>query len=398
MLDLPWRSPLFRTRALRQLTLANGLVGLASSFVVPFTPLFLAARVGASAAQIGLLLTLAGAAGVLVSSLVGSISDRLPSRKPLIAAGCVATAAGNAVYGLSHDYLVVLAASVTLLTGAWVAVPQLYARGRELLDLAGAAPAPSLSALRSAVSLAWVGGPPLFGLIVSTSGFPLAFLLVAALMLAAAVLVAADGEGGTGDRGDRQAGPARGWSRLLGGGVALATGAVIALQTANSMSVTTMPLLITVTLHGSPRDVGLVFGLTATLEIPAMLGLGRAAGRLGSLPVMLSSSVFGLLYFGFLAVAGTTWQVALAQLLNAVFVPGLVALALVYFHELLREPGVASTLYFNSTTAGSTVAGVLWGAVVVASGYRGALWTCVGLTAAGIAMLGASQRRRRPAP
>lgn len=213
-LHLPGRSPLFSTRALRQLTLANGLVGLASSFLVPFTPLFLAARVGASAGQIGLLLTLAGAAGVLVSSLVGSMSDHLPSRKPLIAAGCVAAASGDAVYALSHDYVVVLVASVTLLTGAWVAVPQLYARGRELLDLAGAAPAPSLSALRSAVSLAWVGGPPLFGLILSTSGFPLAFLLVAALMLAAAVLVTADGEPGKVDRCDQWARPERTQTQL----------------------------------------------------------------------------------------------------------------------------------------------------------------------------------------
>jgi SET family sugar efflux transporter-like MFS transporter len=65
-------------------------------------------------------------------------------------------------------------------------------------------------------------------------------------------------------------------------GVALSAGAVVLLQTANSMSVTTMPLLLTVTMRGSTRDVGLVFGLSAALEIPVMLTLGWAAGRFGS--------------------------------------------------------------------------------------------------------------------
>ena len=50
---------------------------------------------------------------------------------------------------MSLSYPVILLASVTLLTGAWVAIPQIYARARELLDAAGAPPALSLSVLRS---------------------------------------------------------------------------------------------------------------------------------------------------------------------------------------------------------------------------------------------------------
>jgi SET family sugar efflux transporter-like MFS transporter len=404
ILDAFRRHPLVRTRALRQLTLANGLGGLSSAVFVPFLPLFLATSVGASATEIGLLLTLSGASGVLVSSLLGSLSDQLPSRKPLIAAGCVSTAAGDVVLALSHSYPVVLAVSVTLLTGAWAAVPQLYARGRELLDAEGAAPAPALSALRSAVSVAWIVGTPLAGLLLSVSGFPVAFLLVAVLMLAVAVLVVADGD----PRARPVGQPARSWSRLLsraarspfpglGAGVAVSAGAVVVLQTANSMSVTTMPLLVTMTLRGSPRDVGLIFGLAATLEIPVMLAMGRAAGRFGALRVMLVSWLFGLLYFGLVGVATATWQVALATVLSAIYVPGLVSVAIVYFQELLDEPGSASTLYFNSLTAGSTVAGLIWGVVVASRGYRGAYAACVLLTAASIVLLAAGRLLlRRP--
>jgi MFS transporter, SET family, sugar efflux transporter len=396
ILDAPLRSPLLRTRALRQLTLANGLVGLASSIAIPFMPLYLTRQVGASSAEIGLLLTLSGGAGVLVSSLVGSVSNWLPSRKPLIVLGCVATTACDVVYAVSHSYPVVLTASVTLMTGAWVAVPQLYARGRELLDAAGAAPALSLSALRSAVSVAWIGGPPLAGLVLTVSGFPQAFLLVAALMLAAAVLVAADGARAVRPAAEPgRASPRARWRDVATAGVALSTAAVVALQTANSMSVTTMPLLLTTVLRGSPGDVGMFFGLGAALEIPIMLALGWAGGRFGSLRILLLSWSFALLYFGLVGEATATWQVFAVLLLSAVYVAGLVGLAIVYFQELVDEPGRASTLYFNGITAGSTVAGVLWGAVVVAAGYRGAYAACVVLTAASIVLLAAGHLLRR---
>jgi len=395
------RSPLLRTRALRQLTLANGLVGLSSSIALPFTPLFLTRRVGASATEIGLLLTLSGAAGVLVSSLLGPLSDRLPSRKPLIAVGCLSLAACNVVYAFSRDYLVVLAASVTLQAGAWVAVPQLYARGRELLDELGAAPAPALTALRSMVSLAWIVGPPAAGALLTVTGFPQIFLLEAVVVAAAAALVVADGERGA-DR-VRVDQPARRSSGLvrwpfpqLGAGVALAAGAVVLVQTANSMSVTTMPLLVTTVLHGSPRDVGLVFGLSAGLEVPVMLALGRVAGRYGSLRVMLPSLLFGVLYFACVGVATSTWEVFAAQVLSTVYVSGLYGVGIAYFQELVAEPGTASTLFFNSLTTGSTVAGVLWGAVVVASGYRGTLAAGVALTATSIVVLGAGHVLSRP--
>lgn len=411
LLDAPRRSALLRTRALRQLTLANGLVGLSSSIALPFTPLYLTRQVGASATEIGLLLTLSGAAGILVSTLVGAVSDRLPSRRPLIAAGCLSTAACNVVYALSHSYLVVLVAAVTLLTGAWVAVPQLYARCRELLDETGAAPAFSLSALRSTVSLAWIFGPPAAGLLLAATGFPQLFLVEAAILAVAAVLVLADGGDAPGGGRGHGGRPARGWSGLLalaararlprlGAGVALAATAVVLLQTANAMSVTTMPLLVTVNLRGSPRDVGLIFGLAAALEIPVMLALGWAAGRAGSLRVMLASWLFGLLYFGAVGLATATWQVAAATVLSAVYVPGLVSVAIVYFQELVEERGAASTLYFNSLTAGSTVAGVLWGAVVAVSGYRGSYAASVLLTAVSIVVLAAGHlvgRRGRAA-
>ncbi|MBJ7598492.1 hypothetical protein [Candidatus Nephthysia bennettiae] len=74
------RNPLVRTRPLRQLTLANALLGLSSSLAPPFVPIWLTTLVGASPTQIGLLLTLSGAGGVLVSTAFGSLSDQLPSR------------------------------------------------------------------------------------------------------------------------------------------------------------------------------------------------------------------------------------------------------------------------------------------------------------------------------
>jgi len=62
------------------------------------------------------------------------------------------------VYAVTQSYAVALVASVTLLSGVWLAAPQLYARCRELLDVREAAAALPLSALRSVVSVAWIVG------------------------------------------------------------------------------------------------------------------------------------------------------------------------------------------------------------------------------------------------
>jgi SET family sugar efflux transporter-like MFS transporter len=399
------RNPLLRTRALRQLTLANALLGLSSSFAVPFIPIFLATSVRASASQIGVLLTLSGAGGVLISSAFGSLSDRLPSRKPLIAAACVSGAACDVVYAGTPSYAVALAASVTLLSGLWLAVPQLYARCRELLDAGGAPAALSLSTLRSVVSVAWIGGPPLAGLLLTVTGYPQLFLVVAVLLLATAALVMADGTREV----HRPGRPAEGWGRLLSraarspfpglatGGV-LSAGAIVLLQTANSMATITTPLLVTQTLHGTTRDVGLIFGLSAGLEIPCLVGLGWAAGRFGYLRALLVSWLVGPLYFVAMAAVTGTWQIAIAQVLSAIYVAGLVGVALAYFQDLLAEPGSASTLYFNGITAGNTIAGVLWGVAVAAGGYRGAYVACLLLAVASTVLLVTGHRqRRRPA-
>jgi len=65
-----------------------------------------------------------------------------------------------------------------------------------------------------------------------------------------------------------------------------------------------------------------------------------------------------------------------------------------------QAPGTASTLFFNSLTTGSTVAGVLWGAVVVASGYRGTYAAGVVLTTTRSSSPTArvSSHRARPSP
>jgi hypothetical protein len=93
--------------------------------------------------------------------------------------------------------------------------------------------------------MAWVFGPPLGGLLLTVSGFTQAFLLVAAILLAASVLVVADGVPDVRPIAE----PRQRWSRQLSraarspiprsraaASVALSAGAVVLLPAANSMS------------------------------------------------------------------------------------------------------------------------------------------------------------------
>ena len=101
------------------------------------------------------------------------------------------------------------------------------------------------------------------------------------------------------------------------------------------------------------------------------------------------------MYFGVMAAVTSTWQIAIAQVLCAIYVAGLVGVALAYFQDLLAEPGSASTLYFNGLTAGNTIGGVLWGVAVAAGGYRAAYVACLLLAAASTVLLVSGHLLRR---
>jgi SET family sugar efflux transporter-like MFS transporter len=72
------------------------------------------------------------------------------------------------------------------------------------------------------------------------------------------------------------------------------------------------------------------------------------------------------------------------------------SLGMAYFHDLLPgRVGVATTLFVNTTSAGSMVAGLVSGAFAQVFGYRSVFLLCAGLTVAAWALLLFASRRQQ---
>src|SRR3954470_5594017 len=166
-------------------------VGMSTAVIYPFLALFLSTDVAAGPARVTVFLVAAPLAGVLVTTLVGRLSDRGPYRRRILLGAALAGLAGAGVTAFVRDYWVLLGLTVTAIALSGSLFPQTFAYARQVLerDSPGRA-ALGISAMRTVFSLAWVGGPALAALLLDIGGFRLLYCAAAALYAVAALVAA----------------------------------------------------------------------------------------------------------------------------------------------------------------------------------------------------------------
>ncbi|MFK3979539.1 sugar efflux transporter [Micromonospora sp. NPDC050397] len=382
-----------RPPALLSLGLISFSVGISMAMSVPFLSLFLSTAVHAGPVRTTLFLIVTPLAGVVAATVLGRLSDRRPIRRALLVGTSVAGVIGMGLTALVRDYWVLLALAVTATALAGALFPQTFAYARQLLTTGGSSgrAAMGTNALRTVFSLAWVAGPPLAALLMRVGGF--AYLYgIAAVMFGVAALVAvcwldeiaapappaADGEPAHG-------GPATGEAtrRVL----LLTAVAFTLLQAPLTLSLQALPLFVPADLGGDVDDVGLVLGLCAALEIPLMLSLGLLTTRFAVRRLVLVGAGCGIVYH---LVAVAAWDVptlAVAQVLNALFIAAISGLGISYLQDMLPgQPGRATTLFTNTFPVGAVLAGPLFG-LAQHFGFRLAYGIGAGLCVGGLLIL-----------
>jgi SET family sugar efflux transporter-like MFS transporter len=132
------------------------------------------------------------------------------------------------------------------------------------------------------------------------------------------------------------------------------------------------------------------------VEIPLMLVFGALAGRRSLRSLVLLGALIGVAYFVAMAVSGSIWHVALAQLLNAGFIAAVTGLGISYFQDLLpTRLGHATTMFTNTYRISAMLAGLAVG-VVSTAGYRSAYVIGACLCAVGFALLALTPTTARP--
>jgi SET family sugar efflux transporter-like MFS transporter len=372
--------------ALLPLGLVFLTVGISTAVVGPFLSLFLSTAVHAGPVKVTIFLVGAPLAGVVMSTLLGRLSDRRPIRRTLLIVAATSGLVGTAVTAFVRDYWVLLGLTVTATALAGSMFPQTFAYARQVLqrDSPGRA-ALGISTLRTVFSLAWVAGPPLAAFLLDLGGFRYVYGMAAA-MYALAALVAIflldEVDAPAPVSADEPAAPAGDRIRLLFTIVAFTF-----LMVPLTLSVQTLPLFISVDLGRPVTDAGLILGLCAALEIPLMLGLGALTTRLPLRPLVLGGALCGVAYFGLASVTTSVWVLFAGQLLNALFIAAVSGLGISYVQDMLpAQPGRASTLFSNTFPIGAVIAGPMFG-LAQHFGYRLAYLMATGLCLAGLLLL-----------
>lgn len=375
------------------LTFSVLLLGFATSFAMPYMSLFAVRQVGMSPTLLGVFLTLSALSSIGVSTLIARISDRLPSRRPLLVGALVMAAAGYALLGTTSNFYLATLIAVVFLGAGSSSFPQVFALAK---SRAGEAGEQGVTALRSVFSLAWVLGPGIGAVLLAHLGFGGLFLATAvcfALAMVPVLLDRAQESAGT----SAPAVPVEARSTGTGAtSVPLIALAFVLYGTAMHMGSSALPIHVTQNLGGTSGDVGLIVGLCALLEIPVMLAFVLMRRRPSNEKLILWGIVLFAVYYLIVTLAPGVVLIAAGQVVRAVVIAILATLGMAYIQELMPDRiGVATTLYANTMNAGALVSGLGIGVVAGAFGYGSVFVVCMALSVLSWAFLLIARRRGR---
>lgn len=378
---------LFAIKGYRLFVICVLLVGTGISITLPYLALYCTQELGMSAGAFGVFTAVSSLSGVAANTFIGKYSDRKQDRKFIIIVATISSALGYASY-LWFDNFLILLIIVSFFSGLGAAaMPQIYAYAQESANESNSDDKTfAMSTLRTLVSLGFLIGP-LFGTIILEAvgykglflGTSAIFLIIASLVLLFLPKKRAVQKKKPDRTGSTSAKRKRIWYPLF---------AFILLFAVNAINGIVTPLFIVNEIHGTYTDVGLVVSICAGLEIPIMFALGALGRKLSNLSLMISACSIAIMYNIILSVSTDSWQIIVAQLLQAAFVAIVMGNGLSYFTELLpNSPGMSTTLYYNGSIIGRLVGNLGGGIIAQFAGFREVYWVCLAVIIAAFLIL-----------
>jgi MFS transporter, SET family, sugar efflux transporter len=365
---------------------AIALYGLITAGLGTTLSLFLADAVHAAPILIGLFFTARAASGIGIGLATGWISDRMRDRRVMLGVTGLSGAAGALCLALFRDYTLVLVTCVGFASLGQAAFGQLFGYANEFATAHGRDVTAYTSTMRSVFSAAYVVGPPLGLSVIARYGFRPLYLSVAGVSLASAVIgrwglrqvppkvSPAAKRGGVWRtiRGDSSL-PARTWLLL---------GVVLALGMVNQMYSIDISLHVTKDLGQSPQLVGWMLGLTAGLEIPVMIVVGRATRRFGRGRLVGMSAILATASFCLLPLAASAAALLALAALNGIWQGVALSIPMIMVQdETSGGVGVSLALYGAAFGTAGMIGGAVTGVTASAVGYGNVFWVCAALSA-----------------
>ncbi|MBM6398928.1 MFS transporter [Phycicoccus sonneratiae] len=361
------------------------LWGTQFAFLNPAVGIILVSLYGASAAEVGFALAAYNVSGFVSTLVVPTRADRRGDYlRPLLWCGGFTIALTTAL-ALATTLPLAVLALVALGGPAGIAIGLIFAYQRHT-----GASVQQIMRTRAVFSFAWVGGPPFAAFLMGVLGQRSVLWVVAALgvlgLALTRVMMHAHATSPHARRppptGDRMG------VALRRPEVLVLLGTFVALGAALNAAVSSLPLLVTDELGLDVEWSGIALGTCAALEIPILVVLGRVTARFGPRRVVAVGCVAGLAYYAAMALAPSTPVLLAGQLPNAVFIATMSGVGLTLFQDVLGRPGLASSLFMNTTRVGAIVAGpVIALGGTSALGYPGVFVGCGVLVLLGLLVL-----------
>ncbi|KOP64893.1 hypothetical protein AMS62_06255 [Bacillus sp. FJAT-18019] len=383
--------------------LLNVFLGIAYSFVLPFSSMFGIDEVGMSNTEFGIFMMVSTLCGVGFSTYIGKLSDRVSDRKMILILCAIAGAIGYIGYAYSRDYYVLLVISSTFLGISSSTFSQIFAYGREIL-VKSKLPSNEIplymNILRVLFALSWTVGPAIAAYVLLYFGFKGMFLVAAScyIIVVGIVLISlkktSKAEIAAQPKPPQASTPLR--QVIFQPFIFVNLIAFTLISTANTISSLNMAQFVTKILNGQEKDVGVVFSIPPVFEIPFMLGFGVLALRVKSDNLIRLGSLLAFAYFFATFFATDVWHIFLIQVLSAAYISITSGIAITYFQDFIPSmPGTAMTLYSNTGKIGSLLGFLLFGLLSDAFGYRNVYLWCAIFAFMAMIMLFALVRAKR---
>lgn len=328
---------LFRERSFVVVLACCLMLGLSGSFVSPFLSMFGTLEVRMSPLQFGVFMTITSGSAILVSTVLARWSDTHFSRRSMFLVGSVGGVLGYVGYAFVRDVFWLTVIGSTLLAVAAITFSQIFAYARELLGRSSVPVAEVplyMNFFRMFIALAWTVGPAVASWVMVLYSYRGMFLTAALLYLAFMGLVAryipdAPPPGAQQTAARVPLGDSLRRPDLL----AYFIGFVV-ISACGTIGIMNLPLLVLQSLHGTPRDVGIVYSVAPIFELPLMFYFGLLASTGDQTRLIRVAAVIAVAYYALLVFVGAPWQVYLLQFLSAAMTAINSGVAITFFRTI----------------------------------------------------------------
>lgn len=363
----------------------NLLLGLAYSFVVPFMSMFGTIEVKMTPLRFSVFMIATSLGAIVISTVLARWSDTHLSRRSMLALGSVCGALGYIGYAFVRDALWLTVIGSTVLAVSSITFSQLFAHARELLAQSGVPGAETPlynNVFRLFFALAWTIGPAVASWVMLSYSYQGMFLTAAGLFVVLLLAVVSFIPDAPPPATRRLAARVSLRETLIRRDLLAYFVGFVLINVCSTIGMMNLPLMVLNTLHGTARNVGVVYSIGPIFEVPLMLYFGVLASKGDQTRVIRIGTLIAVLYYGLLLAVRTPWQVYPLQILSAAMVAVNSGVAITFFQNYIPEqPATATNLFITSARIGSTAGYLLFGWLAATIGYKWVFSICTALSA-----------------